>query len=200
MLFSFVLLLAMRIEPPTADVPYKQPQLAAAHGQVVMAFGAGKSIYFTQSVDQGQTFAKPVQVAEAGVIALGRHRGPRAAILKDALVISAIVGDKVATGAHAHGLPEAGNLAVWRSTDKGKTWARAGVVNDVAGAAREGLHSMTADTQGNLFAAWLDLREKGTRLYGARSTDGGLTWSRNVLVHASPEGTICQCCAPSVAA
>src|SRR5260221_13765234 len=146
MLFSFVLLLAMRIEPPTADVPYKQPQLAAAHGQVVMAFGAGKSIYFTQSVDQGQTFAKPVQVAEAGVIALGRHRGPRVAILKDALVISAIVGDKVATVAHAHGLPEAGNLAVWRANDEGINLATAGHVNDVAGAERERLHSISPET------------------------------------------------------
>ena len=30
------------------------------------------------------------------------------------------------------------------------------------------------DAQGNLIAAWLDLRAKGTQLYTARSTDGGL--------------------------
>jgi hypothetical protein len=49
------------------------------------------------------------------------------------------------------------------------------------------------------FAAWLDLRTPdGTTLYGASSTDGGRTWSRNVLVYRSPSGTICQCCHPSV--
>jgi hypothetical protein len=29
--------------------------------------------------------------------------------------------------------------------------------------------------------------------------DGGATWSKNVLVYSSPEGTICQCCHPSLA-
>jgi len=70
----------------------------------------------------------------------------------------------------------------------------------VAGAPTEGLHSLAADAKGNLFAAWLDKRSaKGTQLYGARSTDGGATWSRNVLIYESPEGTVCQCCHPSVA-
>jgi hypothetical protein len=36
-------------------------------------------------------------------------------------------------------------------------------------------------------------------LQGARSTDGGLTWSKNVMIYRSPEGTICVCCHPSVA-
>jgi len=50
-----------------------------------------------------------------------------------------------------------------------------------------------------LFAAWLDLREKGTRLFGSVSRDGGASWSTNRLVYASPSGTVCQCCHPSVA-
>jgi hypothetical protein len=45
---------------------------------------------------------------------------------------------------------------------------------------------------------WLDLREKGTRLYGAFSNDAGATWSKNRLVYESPDGTICQCCHPSL--
>ncbi|MCX6625950.1 MAG: sialidase family protein, partial [Acidobacteria bacterium] len=67
------------------------------------------------------------------------------------------------------------------------------------GAAREGLHAMVADPAGTLFAAWLDLRAKGTRLYGAQSADGGLTWSKNIEIYASPGGTICQCCHPALA-
>src|SRR5688572_21222759 len=39
----------------------------------------------------------------------------------------------------------------------------------------------------------------GTRLYGAHSEDSGATWTSNVLLYESPDGTICQCCHPSVA-
>jgi hypothetical protein len=163
-----------------------------------MTFGSGTTIYFTASTDGGRTFNRPAKVAETGALALGRHRGPRVAIVKDAIVISAIAGEKIATGPHAHGLPQAGDLAAWRSTDRGKTWTRSGVINDVPGSAREGLHAMVSRPDGTLFAAWLDLRGKGTQLYGARSTDGGLTWSKNVQVYASPERTICECCHPTL--
>ena len=57
---------------------------------------------------------------------------------------------------------------------------------------------MTANDRGDVAAVWLDLRSPGTRLYGAYSKDSGATWSKNVLVYESPEGTICQCCDPSV--
>jgi hypothetical protein len=70
-------------------------------------------------------------------------------------------------------------------------------VDSVATAAREGLHTLASDGQGNLFAAWLDLRKAGTELYGAWSRDGGVTWQKDALVYASPDGTICTCCAPS---
>jgi hypothetical protein len=199
MMLPLLLLMALRLEPAPEAPAYRQPHVAAAHGQVAMAFGAGSSIYFSASADGGRTFGTPVKVAETGALALGRHRGPRVAILRDAIVISAIRGEKKSTGAHAHGLPENGDLAVWRSIDRGRTWKRTGVINDVPGAAREGLHAMAADPKGNLFAVWLDLRAKGTQLYGARSTDGGVTWSKNALVYSSPEGTICQCCHPSLA-
>jgi hypothetical protein len=199
MLLPIFFLMASNIQPEATGVPFRQPQLAAAHGKVVMTFGGGSTIYFTSSPDQGRTFAAPVKVAETGALALGKHRGPRVVILKDAMVISAVAGKTVATGPHAHGLPEHGELTVWRSTDQGKSWRRAAVINDVPGAAREGLHAMAADAQGNLFAAWLDLRSSGTKLYGSRSSDGGLTWSKNQLIYAAPGGTICQCCDPSLA-
>ncbi len=198
MLFPILMLLAVRIEPTDVAVPYRQPQLAAGHGQVGMAFGGGSAIYFATSPDQGRTFAAPVKVAEVGALALGRHRGPRLAILKNALVVSAIVGETKSTGPHSHGLPEAGNLVTWRSTDRGLTWKRGSTVNDVAAAAREGLHAMAASPDGSLFAAWLDLRQEGTRLYGSRSSDGGLTWQKNLQIYESPDGTICQCCHPTL--
>jgi hypothetical protein len=74
------------------------------------------------------------------------------------------------------------------------------VVNDAPGAATEGLHALASDAKGVLFAAWLDKRRNhGTQLFGSRSSDGGLTWSKNVLIYDSPEGTICECCHPSLA-
>ena len=50
---------------------------AAGRPLVALTFGAGKAIYFSPSYDAGQTFAPPVKVAEAGVLPLSRHRGPR---------------------------------------------------------------------------------------------------------------------------
>lgn len=194
-----LLLLANSIRPQTAEVPYRQPQLAEGRGQVAMTFGTSTAIYFSASPDNGRTFVPPVMVAQVGALALGRHRGPRLTILKDSLLITAIVADKVSANAHAHGLPQDGNLTAWRSTDKGQTWKQLAIVNDVPGAPREGLHAIAAAPDGSLFTAWLDSRTEGMKLYGARSTDGGATWSKNVEIYASPDGTICSCCHPSLA-
>ena len=176
----FVLPFLLAVTLHAADL---QPQLAAAHGQIALAYGSGSAIWFASSADGGKTFGQKVKVAEGGALALGRHRGPRVTILPDALLITAVVGD----------------LTAWRSTDAGKTWIRTGLINDTPGAANEGLHAIAADSKGTLFAAWLDHRAKGTQLYGSRSTDGGRTWLKNVLIYASPHGTICQCCDPSIA-
>lgn len=198
-MLPLLFVLVGQLQPGNGSVEFRQPQMAASQGQVAITFGAGSTIYFASSTDDGRKFSAPVKVANTGALALGRHRGPRINLLDDAIVISAVVGEQVSANSHARLLPESGNLTIWRSTDHGKTWVRTGAVNDVPGAAREGLHAMGSDSQGNLFAAWLDLRGSGTRLYGALSKDGGLTWSKNVQVYNSPEGSICQCCAPSVA-
>jgi hypothetical protein len=174
--------LAVHIAPDGAKLEYRQPELAANGKLVAVTFGAGNAIYFAASQDQGQTLSAPVKVAELPGLLLGRHRGPRIAISPSAIVISAVAGD----------------LKAWRSTDGGKTWSGGVTVNDLSTAAREGLHSMAAGGNGLLFATWLDDRTPGgKRLYGATSKDGGATWSRNVLVYASPGGTICQCCHPT---
>ena len=190
---SKILLLTLPVAAIAAtmpDISPRQPQLAAAHGTVAMTYGAGSTVYFRSSTDQGATFGPPVRVRQAGSLALGRHRGPRIAILKDAIVISAVVGEPKV---------QAGTLTAWRSTDNGKSWTQGKAINDVPEAAREGLHAMIARPDGSLFAVWLDLRVKGTHLVGSTSTDGGLSWSKNTLVYESPSGTIFQCCHPSLA-
>jgi len=183
--------------PIGGDLPAREPQMASSGSSVALAFGAGKAIYVSVSTDGGKSFPNPVKVAQSKILPLNRHRGPRIAISGNTIVVTAVGGTKEAANAHSHGLPSDGDLWAWRSLDSGKTWSAGIRINDVAGAPTEGLHSLAADGKGNLLAAWLDKRAQGTRLYASRSTDHGLTWSKNVVVYESPEGTICQCCHPS---
>ena len=190
-------LAALSISPPAGGTPYRAPQLAASSKLVALAFGSGHAIFVSTSKDLGATFSAPVKVTEAGVLPLGRHRGPRIALTKRAIVVTAVAGNTEATGPHAHGLPSDGDLFAWHSVDGGKTWSRGARINNVPGSAREGLHALASDARGGLFAVWLDLRGTGTQLYGAFSDDSGATWSKNQLVYESPDGTVCQCCHPS---
>ena len=194
----FLAALSTSILPVQPSQPNRQTQLAAAPGLTALAFGSGNSIWFAASRDNGHNFSSPIQITQGAVLALGRHRGPRVTISGDAILVSAILGKSLAAGPHAHGLPADGDLVTWRSTDGGMTWSQPTVVNDVPAAAREGLHAIAAGPHGEIAATWLDLRATGTKLYGAYSRDNGASWSKNVLLYESPEGTICQCCDPSI--
>jgi hypothetical protein len=157
---------------------------------VYLTCGDGNTIRVAASADGGRTFGPLTPVATVGALSLGNHRGPRVAVAGDAVIVTAIAGTL--------GGGKDGDLMAWRSTDGGRTWSPAVKVNDVAGAAREGLHAMAARGS-TVVTAWLDLRAKGTQLYASISSDAGRTWSRNILVYQSPSGTICQCCHPSLA-
>lgn len=188
------------VPPISPDVPNRQPQFAVSGDNLALVYGTGKSIMFAKSRDGGRTLTKPVEIAQVPVLPLGRHRGPRVAFSGKTIVVTAVGGSTVATGPHAHGLPSDGNLLAWRSTDGGATWSKAVTINDSPASAREGLHALAADDNGNITAVWLDLRAQGTRLYAASSTDGGSSWSPNFKLYESPDGTICQCCHPSLVA
>ncbi|HEY3741346.1 MAG TPA: sialidase family protein [Bryobacteraceae bacterium] len=199
LLLVFSMVLAASLPSPNGETA-REPQLAASGSEVALVYGAGHSIFFSGSTDGGKTFAPAVEVAEGEVIPLSRHRGPRVAVAGSTVVVTAVVGKTLSTGPHAHGLPSDGDLIAWRSVDSGKTWSKGVRVNDVEGASTEGLHTLAVGANGRFFAFWLDKRSaKGTKLFGASSTDGGKTWSKNVAVYESPEGTICECCHPSAA-
>ncbi len=182
--------------PGKAGASPQQPQVAAApDGTIYLVYGSENSIYCAVSRDRGNAFSTPVLVANEGPLALGMHRGPRIAATKDFVVITAVVGKQ--------GKGQDGSLLAWRSADQGKTWSKSVTVNDAVDSPREGLHDIAAGPLNLVFAAWLDLRalvpsKPGTELYGAVSSDGGRTWSRNSIVYRSPDGSICQCCHPSV--
>lgn len=165
----------------------KQPQLAvSANGTLAVTFGRETNVFLVRSTDAGQTFSEPVLVGALPKLALGMRRGPRVVSSPRGLAISAI--------SHADG-----NLVAWHSGDDGKTWAPAVRVNSAEGSAREGLHAMTDDADGNAYLAWLDLRNGKTELWMASSADGGKSWGENRLVYKSPSGSICECCHPSLA-
>ena len=75
-------LIAAAIPPIATDTPNRQPQLAASNGLVALVFGSGRSVMFSKSLDQGRTFSTPVQVAEAPVLPLSRHRGPACRVFR----------------------------------------------------------------------------------------------------------------------
>lgn len=191
MIPALALLPLMTLTPADGGAPWRQPQLAMEGRTAIVVYGAGNTVFAAVSKDAGQTFGKPVQVGTAGEMALGRHRGPRAAISGKTAVITTIAGAK--------GKGQDGELYAWRSTDGGATWTGPKLVSDAPGAAREGLHALTAGPGGVFFTTWLDLRATGTRLMASISKDGGATWAANFPVYSSPDGHICECCHPSAA-
>ena len=183
----FAALFALLVQPVLPPAPNRQPQLAASESMVALVFGSGESIWFARSNDEGRTFSKPVKVADLPKLSLGRHRGPRVAISGGVILVSAIAAES--------------DLYCWRSADGGQTWSKPSVIDDRPTSAREGLHAMAADADGHVAAVWLDDRTPGgKRLYGAFSNDRGATWSKNAMLYESPDGTICQCCHPSLLA
>lgn len=169
----------------------KQPQAAVGEdGSVHLAFGTGDAVQYCQSLDEGLTFGKPRQAFRVPNLSLGMRRGPRIAKTKAAIVVTAI-GGQIGKGRD-------GDVLAWRSTDEGKTWQGPVRVNDTADSAREGLHALASGHDGSIWCVWLDLRDKKSEIYATVSKDEGATWEANKCVYRSPDGSVCECCHPSV--
>lgn len=172
------------------DAP-KQPQaFVSATGTTHLTFGIGNQVHYSHNAD-GE-FHPPGVAFQVPNLSLGMRRGPRIADTGKSIVITAIGGSQ--------GKGKDGDVLSYRSDDQGKTWAGPVRVNDVEASAREGLHAMTATENGVLWCVWLDLRAKKTELYASKSVDDGRSWSNNQLVYRSPDGSVCECCHPSIAA
>lgn len=170
----------------------QQPQVAVdAQGSIHVVYGIGDLARYQRSDDGGKSFGKAVDLPSAHDMSLGMRRGPRIAVSDKSICIS-VIGGKQGKGRD-------GDLLALRSVDGGKTWTGPVQVNDTADSAREGLHAMNAGPRGETCCVWLDLRNGNTEVMASVSTDGGGTWSKNVLVYRSPDGSVCECCHPGVA-
>jgi hypothetical protein len=170
----------------------QQPQVAIdSRGAIHVVFGVGDQIRYCHSTDGGATYSQPVDLPSVHEMSLGMRRGPRIVATSDAICVTAIGGKQ--------GKGRDGDVLAIRSADEGRTWKLVGQVNDVADSAREGLHAMAASPSGDICCVWLDLRNRRTEVMGSVSKDGGATWGKNFLVYKSPDGSVCECCHPSVA-
>lgn len=175
----------------TAPGHPQQPQVAVdSSGAIHVVFGVGDKIRYRRSDDGGRSFSEPVELPAVHEMSLGMRRGPRIAATDSMLCVTATGGKQ--------GKGRDGDVLALRSTDGGKTWAGPTQVNDVDDSAREGLHAMAAGPGGSLCCVWLDLRNRKTEVMASVSKDGGSTWSKNVLVYKSPDGSVCECCHPSI--
>jgi len=175
----------------------EQPHLAAdADGTYYCVFIRGGNIELAASNDRGKTFAPPVTAIDArGKAKGGMQRGPRVAV--DGKKIVYVTAPLCFDEAEFQKQYPTSDLYLAVSADGGKTFSKPVMVNDVPKKAPEALHWLAAAPTGDVFVAWLDLRQrsKGQDLAWTRITEQGKKVGKNNLL----PGPLCECCAPGLA-
>jgi hypothetical protein len=153
------------------------------HNNLHLVFGYGDSIMYTCLTNNGNTFSEPVLVTKLPHAFTYAMRGPQIAATHNGIIITACTTN--------------GNIYSFYK-QKDNNWKQGNMVNDVDSVCKEGLMALSSYNN-NAFSVWLDLRgNRRNKIYGAKSIDGGKTWSKNILIYASPDSTVCECCKPSV--
>lgn len=163
----------------------EMPAVAAGRdGALLLTFTNGDSILSMRSSDEGKNFATIVLVDTLKDLVGTSMRGPQIAATSAGFAM--IACDK--------------NGNIFSYTKMGTNgWRQTARINDVDTVAKEGFLGLAGNGRNDLFAVWLDLRsDQRNKIFGASSTDGGRSWSKNILVYASPSGAVCDCCKPSV--
>jgi len=151
-------------------------------GDLHLVYGIGDSLMYTYSNDQGNSFPAPLLISIIPHLAAASSRGPQIAASDNGITVMAC--------------NTKGDIFSFKQ-EKTNKWIQTARINDVDTVAKEGLMALSGDGQ-NVFAVWLDLRNKHNQLFGAKSTDGGKSWSKNMMIYVSPDVTVCECCKPSV--
>jgi BNR repeat-like domain len=149
-----------------------------------LVYGSGDSIMYSYSADKGKSFSPPSLISVLPKLTASHTRGPQIAATNKGLTVIACTS--------------LGDIFSYSKSGSGN-WEQTGKINDIDTVAKENLMALSADGE-NAFAVWLDVRDnKRNKIYGAKSSDGGITWSKNIMIYTSPDTTVCECCKPSVA-
>jgi len=170
-----------------------KPILAVRGQDVYVAYNHAQKVWVSSSHDSGTTFTSSV-VNPNGK--LGWSLAGGGTVAPNGYVYFSWAGYKQNGGAKG---PV--NLYVSKSTDGGATWTNTLV--EVSGAPPDcsaydcgwaylgAQMAMTSDAAGTLYGLWnVGAVEKGPeRIYFAKSTDAGVTWSAKTEVSTAPAGT-----------
>lgn len=184
--------------------------------------GDRTAIFFARSTT-GLAFDAPVRLSPPGMdLDLGAENGPRVATDgKGNLYVVWVAGvwetspgsppaqqvNHAGHGGHAGHPPRPAHLNIYlaRSSDDGRTFSAPRQVNDGPDGPEHRFPAVAVDTQGAVYIVWLDKRKQiearpdYSRVYLARSTDGGRTFSPNVDATDGQDSPICHCCQLAVA-
>ena len=154
-----------------------------ANGNLTLVFTRANQLQYTVSSDNGITFSLPVTIDTLKDIFGVAGRGPQIVNTLNGLCV--LAPDKT------------GNIYCYLKDIKGN-WLKNGKVNDVDAVAKEGFVSV-ASYKNSIYAVWLDLRGNNkNKIVGSLSVDGGKHWLKNEIIYQSPDGSVCECCKPSV--
>lgn len=191
----YLLLLLAQGDPVVVARDALQPHLAASEdGTFHAVFIRGGNIEYARSSDQGRTWSAPLIALDAkGKARGGLQRGPRVAVDgKGTVYVSAPLCFDAAELEKRY---PANDLYLAASSD-GTSFSAPLQVNDTPRKAPEALHWLAAAPNGDVFVAWLDMRnrEKGQDLGWAKVTEQGRKIGKNQIL----PGPICECCAPGL--
>ncbi|WP_024515208.1 sialidase family protein [Bradyrhizobium sp. Tv2a-2] len=161
-------------------------------GTLWLAWMAGGQVLVASSKDGGRTLSTPVQVTQGKLdLDWGPDARPKIALDRkgDIAVAFSTFRDKAFNG----------EVFYSRSSDGGKTFANPRPITDNTESQR--FEALAFDTNGTLFAAWLDKRNRvpvqqagkkyeGAALFFATSKDGGVTYSEAKMA----VDNTCECC------
>jgi hypothetical protein len=206
------------------------PSIAADRDFVIVAWSAAlesgsTDIYAAASRDGGRVFDPPVRVNDAiGDARVNGEQPPRVTIVRGTGQSAPPTVVIVWTTKGASGT----RLVQARSTDGGRTFARAATVPGSDAAGNRGWHAATADRSGRIDVLWLDHRElasdpaiamshhdhasTGAAAAGGEKPDGVAMAQKSKLMFASLDaasagaaptavtGGVCYCCKTALAA
>jgi hypothetical protein len=187
-----------------------QPTIAKTESDIIgVTYGEKEVIYYSESMDGGTTFNDSEVVGSLEGLLLGYSSGPQIAFTKNKVVITAP--------------SRSGNLYSWFKDRAEENWQGPFRINDIDKSVEECLSSITVSNEGHIYSTWIDTRTSETsdvimsstseehpeeknkgmkkpkaKIYVSVSMDNGKTWSKSDLVYKSPDGSVCECCRPSI--